>query len=223
MDKTWAADLVDMSAFSRENKGYKFILSIIDIFSKYGWLVPLKDKKGTTVRDAFQSVFKSRVPEKLWTDKGTEFYNKEVKKLLKNHGVELYSTENEEKSSVVERWNRTMKEKMFKYFSANSTRAYLPVLDNLVRQYNSTKHSSTKMTPTSRQPEGSTRPKYTGTSMGIFLLCDSLDSEWVTKCESPRRRVNSKRDTHPAGLRKCSDFPSTSHSATNLSPQGFQR
>ena len=82
VDDTWAADLVDMSAFSRDNKGFKFILSIIDVFSKYCWLVPLKDKKGTTVRDAFQSVFKTRVPEKWWTDKGTEFYNKEVKQLL---------------------------------------------------------------------------------------------------------------------------------------------
>ena len=147
VDETWAADLVDMSAFSRDNRGFKFLLSIIDIFSKYGWLVPLKDKKGTTVRDAFRTVFKDRTPKKLWTDKGSEFYNREVKELLQKHGVEIYSTENEEKSSVVERWNRTMKEKMFKYFSANSTRAYLPVLDDLVRQYNTTKHRSIKMTP----------------------------------------------------------------------------
>ena len=147
VDDTWAADLVDMSAFSRDNRGFKYLLSIIDVFSKYGWLVPLKDKKGATVRDAFRTVFKDRTPEKLWTDKGTEFYNREVKDLLRKYDVDLYSTENEEKSSVVERWNRTMKEKMFKYFSANSTRAYLPVLDDLVRQYNTTKHRSIKMTP----------------------------------------------------------------------------
>ena len=73
---------------------------------------------------------------------GTEFYNKEVQKL-----VSLYSTENEEKSSVVERWNRTMKEKMFKYFPANSTRRYIDILDELVEQYNNTKHSSIGMTP----------------------------------------------------------------------------
>jgi len=73
---------------------------------------------------------------------GTEFYNKEVQKL-----VSLYSTENEEKSSVVERWNRSMKEKMFKYFSANSTRRYIDILDELVEQYNNTKHSSIGMTP----------------------------------------------------------------------------
>ena len=72
-----------------------------------------------------------------------------MKQLLQKHGIELYSTENEEKSSVVERWNRTMKEKMFKYFSANSTRTYLPVLDDFVCQYNTTKHRSIKMSPTS--------------------------------------------------------------------------
>ena len=62
VDETWAADLVDMSAFSRDNRGFKFLLSIIDIFSKYGWLVPIKDKKGATVRDAFRTVFKDRTP-----------------------------------------------------------------------------------------------------------------------------------------------------------------
>ena len=79
----------------------------------------------------------------MWVDKGKDFYNKHVKAL----GIQLYSTENEEKSSVVERWNRTMKEKMFKNFSANSTRKYINVLDEMVNNYNNTIHSSIKMTP----------------------------------------------------------------------------
>ena len=78
----------------------------------------------------------------MWVDKGKEFYNKDVKDL-----IELYSTENEEKSSVVERWIRMMKEKMWKYFSANSTNIYINVLPDLVREYNNTRHSSIKMTP----------------------------------------------------------------------------
>ena len=81
VDKTWAADLVDICVFSWDNKGFKFILRIIDVFSKYGWLVPLKDKKGLTMRETFQKVFKERMLEKLWTDKGKEFYM-EVKQLL---------------------------------------------------------------------------------------------------------------------------------------------
>ena len=101
-----------MREFSKFNKGVKYLLAVIDIFSKYGWLIPLKDKTGETVASALKTIFKERKPEKIWVDKGKEFYNKNVKDL-----VELYSTENEEKSSVFERWIRTMKEKMWKYFT----------------------------------------------------------------------------------------------------------
>ena len=111
IDKIWAADLVDMQAFSKFNRGIKYLLAVIDILSKYGWLVPLKDKTGKSVDSALKTIFKERKPEKIWVDKGKEFYNKDVKDL-----VELYSTENEEKSSVVERWIRTMKEKNVEIF-----------------------------------------------------------------------------------------------------------
>jgi len=98
MDEIWAADLVDMKAFSKMNNNFKYILAVIDIFSKYGWMVPLKDKSCKSVADALKMIFKERKPIKMWVDKGKEFYNKNVKEL-----IELYSTENEEKSSVVER------------------------------------------------------------------------------------------------------------------------
>ena len=142
IDKIWAVDWVDMQAFTKFNRGVKYLLAVIDIFSKYGWLIPLKDKTGKSVASALKNIFKERKPEKMWVDKGKEFYNKDVKDL-----IELYSTENEEKSSVVERWIRTMKEKMWKYFSANSTNVYIDVLPDLVREYNNTRHSSIKMTP----------------------------------------------------------------------------
>ena len=145
IDKTWAADLVEMQAFSESNRGVRYLLTVIDVFSKYGWMLPLKVKTGKSVADACKEIFKKskRKPEKLWTDKGREFYNKHVKEL----GVEIYSTENEEIFSVVERWNRTMKEKMFKYFTANNTNKYIDVLDDFVERYNHTRHSSIKMTP----------------------------------------------------------------------------
>ena len=100
IDKIWAADLVEMEAFSKFDRGVRYLLTVIDVFSKYGWMLPLKDKTGKSVADAFKEIFKKskRKPEKLWTDKDQEFCNKHVKEL----GVELYSTENEEKSSVVE-------------------------------------------------------------------------------------------------------------------------
>ena len=117
-----------MQAFAKFNCEVRYLLTVLDVFSKYGWMLPLKDKTGKSVADAFKKIFKKskRKPEKLWTDKCRVFYNKHVKEL----GVELYSTENAEKSSVVERWNRTMKEKMFKYFTANNTNKYIDVLDD---------------------------------------------------------------------------------------------
>ena len=152
IDKIWAAALTDMSALERYNQGYKFLLLVIDIFSKYGWIVPLENKKGKTVAEALKKIFESskRKPKKMWTDKGREFYNEDVKGLIKGSKEDsdkLYSTENEEKSSVVERWIRTMKEKMWKYFTDNNTNTYIDILPELVSDYNNTKHSSIKMTP----------------------------------------------------------------------------
>ena len=92
IDEIWAADLVDIQTFSKFNRGVKYLLAVIDIFSKYDWLVSLRDKSGKSVVTAFKQIFKERKPTKIWV----EFYNKDVKSL-----IELYSTENEEKSSVV--------------------------------------------------------------------------------------------------------------------------
>ena len=122
---------------------------VLDVFSKYGWIVPLKDKKGETVTQAFKTIFKEgRKPQYLWTDKGKEYYNKNMKELLEKNGITLYSTENEEKSSVCERWNRTIKSKMWKQFTVQGNTQYLDMLPKLVKEYNNTKHSSIKMTPT---------------------------------------------------------------------------
>ena len=131
-----------MQAFSKFNRGIKYLLAVIDVFSKYGYLVPLKDKTGKSVASALNTIFKERKLKKMWVDKGKEFYNKDVKEL-----IELYSTENEEKSSVVERWIRTMKERMWKYFTYNNTNHYVNILSDLVEDYNNTRHSSIKMTP----------------------------------------------------------------------------
>ena len=98
---------------------------MIDVFSKYGWIVPLKTKTGKEVAMAFQKLFTTNAtPSHLWTDKGTEFYNQQLRRVLEANNVTLYSTENEVKSSVVERWNWTMKNIMWKYFTANNTEVY---------------------------------------------------------------------------------------------------
>ena len=149
IDKIWAADLVEMQKFSKWNKGIKYLLMVIDVLSKYGWISPLKDKKTESVSKAFNEIFKKskRKPMMLWTDKGSEFISKNFKEFLKKEKIKLYHTENEEKSSVVERWNRTMKNRMWKMFTANNNTIYWDKLDKLVNDYNNTKHSSVKMTP----------------------------------------------------------------------------
>ena len=105
IDEIWAADLVEMGKFSKWNKGIRCLLMVIDVFSKFGWIEPLKDKRGESVAHAFEKIFTSsrRQPRLLWTDRGSEFDNSSIKRLLSKHDISLYSTENEEKSSVVER------------------------------------------------------------------------------------------------------------------------
>ena len=148
VDEIWAADLVEMGKFSDWNKGIKYLLMVIDVFSKFGWIEPLKDKKGETVVAAFEKLFKlGRQPRLLWTDKGKEFYNKNVNQLLSKKNIKLYSTENEEKSSVAERFNRTIKQMMWKMFSANNNTIYIDKICELLKNYNSSWHRSVRMSP----------------------------------------------------------------------------
>ena len=145
IDKIWCSDRVEVQQFSKWNKGYRYLLMVLDMFSKYGWIVPLKDKKGETVTEAFKTIFKEgRKPHYLWTDKEKEYYNKYMKYLLQKHNITLYSTENEEKSSVCERWEKT---KMWKQFIVQGKTVCLDIFPKILKQYNNTKHSSIKMTP----------------------------------------------------------------------------
>ena len=93
VDDIWTADLVDMSSFSKSNKSYKYLLTVIDLFSKYGWIVPLKNKTGKEVAQAFRKLFHNGHPSRLWADKGTEFYNQQLESVLEANDVMLYSTE----------------------------------------------------------------------------------------------------------------------------------
>ena len=139
VDDIWTAVLADMSPYSRSNSGYKYLLTVIDVFSKYACVAPLKTKTGNEVATAFQELFTNNAaPSRLCTDKGREFYNQRVKRVQTADNVALYSTVNELKSSVVERWNKTMKNIMWKYFTANNTQKYIDVLPGMVEKYNST-------------------------------------------------------------------------------------
>jgi len=147
IDDQWQADLVDMQKYKTQNKNINYILTVIDVFSKYAWAIPIKNKTGYEVAQAFQTIFKERVPRKIHTDKGLEFINKPTQELFKKHEIHWFATENETKAQVVERFNRTLKSKMWKYFTQNKTMKWTDILPNLIKNYNSSYHRSIKMTP----------------------------------------------------------------------------
>lgn len=156
IDRIWSADLVDMQRFSRDNHGVKYLLTVIDVFSKYAWIMPLKNKTGKSITEAFTEIVagSKRKPDKLWVDKGTEFYNRTFRDWLKENEIDMYSTHNEGKAVVVERFNRTIKTWMWKYFTANSTRRYFDALPELLRRYNHSVHRSIKMSPHDASQKG---------------------------------------------------------------------
>lgn len=150
IDDLWQADLNDMSSLKQYNDGFIYLLTVIDVFSKVAWAVPLKRKTGEAVTEAFKLIFKEskRKPVSLNTDKGREFINKVFQKFLKDKDVNYYHTNNPDiKASVVERFNRTLKSRMYRYFTAKSTQRYVDVLPQLIKAYNHTVHRSIRMAP----------------------------------------------------------------------------
>ena len=145
----WGVDLADMQLISKCNKGVRYLLFVIDLFSKYAFAVPLKDKKGSSIVDAFQSILNKskRKPNKIWVDEGNEFYNNNFKKRLKDNYIAMYSTYNEGKSVVAERFIKTLKNKIYKNMTTISNNVYFDVLDDVVKKYNNTYHSTIKMKP----------------------------------------------------------------------------
>ena len=138
-----------MQSLSRKNKGIKYLLCDIDLHSKYAFVVPLKDKKGISIVNAFNKIIKqsNRKPNKIWVDQRGEFYNNVFKKWLSNNDIIMHSTYNEGKSVVAERFIRTLKNKLYKHMTANGENVYYDVLDDVVNEHNNAKHSTIKMKP----------------------------------------------------------------------------
>ena len=135
----WGVHLADMQSLSKYNKGIKYFLCAIDLFSKYAWVFPLKDKKGTNIVNAFQKIIsEGRKPNKIWVDQDSEFYNNFFKDFLKIKNIEMYSTYNEGKYVVAERFIRILKNKIFKHITAISKNVYFDVIDDIVNKYNNT-------------------------------------------------------------------------------------
>ena len=119
---------MDISSLARFNKGYKFLLTCIDVFSKFAWVVPLKNKSGEPLVIGFRSILDlGRSPGKLQTEKATEFLNRNFQSLLKENSIHFFTTNSELLASVVERFNRILKTRMCKYFTAKNTRVYIDI------------------------------------------------------------------------------------------------
>ena len=148
-DNIWGVDLADMQSLSRKNKGVKYLSCAIDLYSKYVFVIPLENKKGISVTNGFNKIIKqsNRKPNKIWVDQGGEFYNNVFKKWLSDNDIIMYSTYNEGKSVVAERFIRTLKNKLYKHMTAIGKNVYYDVLDDVVNKYNNTKHSTIKMKP----------------------------------------------------------------------------
>ena len=133
-DNTWGVDLADMQLVSKYSKGIRYLLCAIDIFSKYPWVVPLKDKKGSTIVNTFQRILgnSKRKPNKIWVDQGSEFYNNVFKKWLKDNSTEMYLTHNATKSIIAKPLIKTLKTKIYKHMTAISKNVYFDVLDDIV-------------------------------------------------------------------------------------------
>ena len=141
----WGADLLDVSNMSKYNKNYTFLLIIIDIYSRYAFVIALKNKSAEEVLGAFEK-FKT-TPHNLWVDEGKEFFNSDMKAYCKKHNINMYHTYTGLKSVFAERFNRTLRDLMFEYLNSYDTKNYLDELPKLVDKYNNTFHKSIKETP----------------------------------------------------------------------------
>lgn len=149
IDSLWQADLADFQSLSRYNSGHRYMLFVIDVFSKYLWVEPLKTKRSADILEAFETVLKRsspRMPQKVMTDKGTEFAR--LKTYLKYSNITYYTSENvETKASVAERVIRTIKERLYRYFTYSQGYRYLDTIQDIVYSYNRSIHRSIGMAP----------------------------------------------------------------------------
>lgn len=151
IDHVWEADLIQLTSIKDYNDGVSYILVVIDVLSKFVWVQPLRDKSSKEVATAFKKILdssKGRQPFSLQTDRGKEFLGSALQKVLKERNIQFRVARNPDvKAAVVERFNRTLKERMYRYFTYKNTKRYVDVLQNLVSAYNKTPHTTIKMPP----------------------------------------------------------------------------
>ena len=140
-----STDLVDMSQYSKINKGYKYIFTNIDIFSKYAYAFPLKTKKIQDIKPCFEKIFKKNKPNFIWSDREPAFLSKEMQKFFKDNSVKIYHTNSHLKAVVIERFNRSLRELMMKEFVKNNNTVWYNILPKLIKIFNNRYHSTIKM------------------------------------------------------------------------------
>ena len=150
MDHQWVADLVEVQRLAKHNGGTRYLLTVLDVLSKYAWVEPLKDKTGRSLAQAWERLLKRAHPcrpRQLQTDKGKEFYNRPFQQVLKKHAIHHFSTYGDTKASVIERFNRTLKERLYRYLTAVNTLKFVDVLPQVVQGYNASWHRSIGRAP----------------------------------------------------------------------------
>lgn len=147
LNDLFQADLVEMLPYAKENQGFKYILVVINCFSKFVWMSPLKNKSGKEVTAAMDKILKQQVPNNLQTDMGKEFFNDDFKKLMHKYNINYYSVYSEKKAAIVERVNRTLKNMMWKEFNLQGSYNWIKILSKIVNLYNNTKHRTIHLKP----------------------------------------------------------------------------
>lgn len=147
LHELWQADLMEMKPYAKINKGYRYILTVIDVFSRLAWALPIKSKKGVEISQSLNSLFRDQVPTYLQTDQGKEFYNKNVKQVLKKYNVKHYSVFSKFKCALVERFNRTLRSRISRYFTYTGKKVWYDALSDIVRAYNKTPHRGHGLRP----------------------------------------------------------------------------
>ena len=154
LDRIWATDLLDLQRFARKNKGFRYLMVCVDLFSKYLWLIPLKSKSAAAASQGLEKLFTQVKPSFLWSDKGTEYVNKLVDKILKKENIKLYHTHNEGKSVIAERMVRTCKTWIYRFMTTNNTEKWIDIVEAIMDKYNSRVQRRIGMSPIdARRPE----------------------------------------------------------------------
>lgn len=150
INDTFQADLIEMIPWAQQNRGNRYILIVIDVFSKRAWVKALKNKTGGEVTKAMATIFNENpqhIPRNMHTDEGKEFYNSYFKRLMQSHGINHYSTYTSKKASIVERLNRTIMSRMWRLFNLQGSHKWINSLQPIIDSYNTTKHRTIKMRP----------------------------------------------------------------------------